>query len=169
MKRILSVFLALVLSAWVCLPVIAEGGLSKGSKGEDVKAIQVRLIALGYLSGKADGGFGKQTEIAVKDFQAAAALKVTGIVDDATKEILLSDSAPFKPYELPQGVTLGMSFDEIQEIYKPLFLAWEKEYEAEADEEDLQDIGEPGWSIQWNGEGTRKTPFLDVRLLGLKE
>lgn len=167
MKRIISVFLALVLSFWVCLPTLAEGELRKGNRGEDVKVIQERLITLGYLSGKADGGFGKQTESAVKDFQEAADLEVTGTVDDATKEKLLSDSAPYKPYEMPQGVTLGMSFDEIQEIYKPLFLAWEKEYEAEADEEDLQDIGEQGWSIEWHGDSTQKTPFLDVDAFGI--
>lgn len=52
--------------------------LFRGSRGSDVVAIQEKLIRLGYLKGKADGIFGYGTEKAVKDFQKANKMKVTG-------------------------------------------------------------------------------------------
>ena len=42
--------------------------LQKGSKGDDVKALQQRLIQLNYLSGTADGDFGGKTASAVELF-----------------------------------------------------------------------------------------------------
>lgn len=68
--------------------------LQRGSKGEDVKALQKRLIELNYLTGSADGSFGKGTETAVCDFQKAAGLPITGVVDRATHTLLFSDDAP---------------------------------------------------------------------------
>lgn len=53
--------------------------LRQGDKGEAVKALQTRLINLGYLSGNADGDFGKKTTQAVKDFQVCNGLKEDGI------------------------------------------------------------------------------------------
>ena len=43
--------------------------LSVGSRGEAVKTLQQRLIALKLLSGKADGLYGQQTRQAVLSFQ----------------------------------------------------------------------------------------------------
>lgn len=43
--------------------------LSKGQVSNDVKNLQNNLISLGYLSGTADGAFGKNTENAVIAFQ----------------------------------------------------------------------------------------------------
>jgi murein L,D-transpeptidase YcbB/YkuD len=45
--------------------------LKKGSKGEDVKALQTFLNINGYQCGIADGIFGSKTETAVKAFQKA--------------------------------------------------------------------------------------------------
>lgn len=53
--------------------------LRQGDKGDAVKVIQQRLIDLGYLSGNADGDFGKKTTQAVKDFQVCNGLKEDGI------------------------------------------------------------------------------------------
>ena len=53
-----------------------------GAKGQGVKNIQT------LLGIKADGSFGPGTEKAVKDFQAKAKIKVTGIVDEATFKAL---------------------------------------------------------------------------------
>ena len=47
-----------------------------GDRGDAVKAIQQKLIRLGFLSGKADGIFGEATEKAVKDFQTQYKLTV---------------------------------------------------------------------------------------------
>ncbi len=43
--------------------------LARGAKGEDVKTVQEKLKEYGFLSGKADGDFGADTEKAYKEFQ----------------------------------------------------------------------------------------------------
>ena len=64
--------------------------LAEGSRGDAVKALQQKLIELGYLDGKADGIYGKGTAGAVKAFQAAEGLEQTGEADDATQEALFA-------------------------------------------------------------------------------
>jgi len=64
---------------------------SKGQKmmrGEDIKVVQTRLIALGYKPGKADGVYGPITEAAVKALQTAAAIEADGIVGPVTRSAL---------------------------------------------------------------------------------
>ena len=67
-----------------------EAGLKKGNRGEDVKKIQQRLKDLGYDLGKwdVDGIIGSKTEEAIKAFQEANGLEITGIVDEATLKAL---------------------------------------------------------------------------------
>ena len=67
-----------------------------GDSGERVAALQKRLIALGYLSGSADGEYGKKTQDAVKAYQKAAGLEQTGVCDYKTYESMTSSSAPKK-------------------------------------------------------------------------
>lgn len=64
--------------------------LRKGDRGEDVKALQERLIAVGYSCGKckADGIFGSDTMIAVVEFQEDYGLNVTGVADPETINLL---------------------------------------------------------------------------------
>lgn len=45
----------------------------KGDSNESVRELQARLVALGYLSGSADGKFGVQTLEALKAFSARMA------------------------------------------------------------------------------------------------
>lgn len=63
-----------------------EERLAKGDKGEDVRALQQKLILLGYDLGKwgADGDFGSATEAAVKGFQVNHGIALTGIADQKT-------------------------------------------------------------------------------------
>lgn len=68
--------------------------LEKGSKGEEVRALQNRLIELNYLSGSADGSYGGKTATAIELFQAEVGLTVTGTADPATQEALFADDAP---------------------------------------------------------------------------
>lgn len=58
-----------------------------------VQKVQERLIALGYLTGTADGEFGTMTEEAVKSFQTANGLTATGMIEQDTIDMLFSDSA----------------------------------------------------------------------------
>lgn len=68
--------------------------LTVGSKGDDVKKMQQRLVELGWLSGGTDGSFGPGTQKAVKAFQAAAGLAQSGDVDKATYDAMMDDDAP---------------------------------------------------------------------------
>ncbi|MGI6183274.1 MAG: peptidoglycan-binding domain-containing protein [Candidatus Fimadaptatus sp.] len=68
--------------------------MTRGSKGDDVTALQSRLAELGYLSGSADGEFGAATEAAVKAYQQAAGLPETGKCDLATHESITGEGAP---------------------------------------------------------------------------
>lgn len=56
----------------------------RGSTGTEVKNIQTRLIKWGYLSGTADGIYGKKTEAAVKSFQKKNGLTADGIAGPET-------------------------------------------------------------------------------------
>ncbi len=58
--------------------------LKQGSSGDDVAAVQARLIVLGYLNDDADGIFGKLTHAAVLAFQEDQGIKVDGIVGPVT-------------------------------------------------------------------------------------
>ena len=73
---------------------IEEGRtLSKGMKGDDVLAVQVRLTALGYYDGKLDSSYGTGTRDAVKLFQARNGLTVDGKVGPRTLAKLMSADA----------------------------------------------------------------------------
>lgn len=65
---------------------ITASQLSKGCKGDTVKALQGALIARGYDCGKygADGDFGAGTDAAVRKLQADYGLSVDGIVGKDT-------------------------------------------------------------------------------------
>ena len=65
-------------------PAPGSGVLKVGSKGSDVKALQNKLIELGYLSGKADGVYGSKTVAAVKEFQRASKLTADGVAGAKT-------------------------------------------------------------------------------------
>ncbi len=58
--------------------------VKRGAKGACVKRLQQALKTAGFSPGSIDGIFGPLTEAAVKKFQKAKGLKVTGIVDPDT-------------------------------------------------------------------------------------
>ena len=80
---------------------ILSVSLSSGSKGENVKRIQNRLLALGYLSSASsiDGDYGSTTSNAISLFQKASGANATGAADTATIRALYSVSAA----KLPSG------------------------------------------------------------------
>lgn len=65
-----------------------------GDVGEDIRAIQKRLYALGYLAREAqiDGNFNQETEDAIKHFQESNDLAVDGKVGKQTTEKLYSEN-----------------------------------------------------------------------------
>lgn len=62
--------------------------LKMQSMGMDVVKLQVKLRALGYLEGRADGFFNGDVDVAVKRFQYDKGLKPTGVVDRKTLDLL---------------------------------------------------------------------------------
>ncbi len=89
-------------------PPAAFRNLSKGSEGEDVRALQLRLTELGYAPGDADGKFGSGTREAVKAFQKRNGLSADGIAGKQTQAVLYSPEAlsPLPPPE-PTDVLEG--------------------------------------------------------------
>lgn len=78
---------------WTGVMAQAEA-LSAGDRGEEVEALQQRLIELNYLaSGQADGIYGAKTQTALENFQQANGLAATGEADDVTLALLDSDQA----------------------------------------------------------------------------
>jgi peptidoglycan hydrolase-like protein with peptidoglycan-binding domain len=71
--------------------------LAPGMRGSDVKALQQRLAALKYYPGTIDGEFGPNTQAALWAFQEINGVRVTGVVDAATKARLVIP----KPYTSP--------------------------------------------------------------------
>jgi peptidoglycan hydrolase-like protein with peptidoglycan-binding domain len=82
--------------------------LAKGASGEPVKQLQLRLIALGYLSDVADGMFGGKTYTAVSDFQSQNNLPSTGVADSQTLDLIYSGNAATASYT---AVTANTSSD----------------------------------------------------------
>ena len=73
--------------------------LKEGSRGDAVKAMQQKLIALGYLSGSADGMYGAGTKAAVRAFQSANGLTADGVAGEKTLAAI--DSASAEQVTLP--------------------------------------------------------------------
>ena len=57
-------------------------------RGEDVLAVQARLIELGFDPGKADSVYGPMTAAAVTTFQASRKIEADGIVGTITRREL---------------------------------------------------------------------------------
>jgi lipoprotein-anchoring transpeptidase ErfK/SrfK len=86
--------------------------LAPGMSGADVKALQKRLAALKYYPGPLDGQFGSDTEEAVWAFQEVNHIKVTGVINAATKKALVRPTAYKAKYPGQAGtrveVNLGL-------------------------------------------------------------
>ena len=67
--------------------------IRRGMNGEHVRRIQEKLQKLTLYLGPIDSGFGGGTESAVKRFQKARALSVTGVVDAETWSLLFDGAA----------------------------------------------------------------------------
>jgi hypothetical protein len=71
--------------------------LGRGVKSDEVRALQERLIELGYLKeGQADGVYGRGTEKAVEAFQEKNDLEADGVAGGKTLSLLYSGNAKKK-------------------------------------------------------------------------
>ncbi|HPS81018.1 MAG TPA: peptidoglycan-binding protein, partial [Candidatus Limiplasma sp.] len=73
--------------------VSTSATLKLGAVGEAVKDMQERLIALGYLTGTADGKFGTKTSLALIAFQKSNGLSADSVAGTSTLKKLNSLSA----------------------------------------------------------------------------
>ncbi len=100
---------AIVFSIFV-VTVEASAVVAWGSTGEQVRTIQQKLISWGYMSGTADGVFGKATYDAVVLFQRANGLTADGTVGSATAAALgisLTSSVSVSSYNESETYLLG--------------------------------------------------------------
>ena len=82
--------------------------LRKGSKGDEVRTLQLRLQELGYFDDVVDGDFGPATKEAVQAFQRRNNLSVDGIAGKQTQKKLYSEEAfpapePAEPTDVLAG------------------------------------------------------------------
>lgn len=86
-------------------PIATDRTLAVGTQGDDVYRLQERLIELGHDPGPVDGIYGQQTAAAVRAFQAASGLPVTGSVDADTLAAL-NLGTEFRDRQLLRAVEL---------------------------------------------------------------
>ncbi len=72
---------------------IPKDTVRSGSKGNDARLVQERLIELGYMNGAADGVFGAKSVAALKAFQTKNGLTADGVAGSGTFEVLFSHVA----------------------------------------------------------------------------
>lgn len=88
----------------------ADGVLSEGARGDQVKDLQTRLMNSGvYVPGGADGVFGPATKTAVSHYQRWNGLPVTGVVDATMADRLGLGSGSSTPAAAPTSTPSGSS------------------------------------------------------------
>ncbi len=105
--------------------------MSVGMTGNDVYAMQVRLIELRYLNGVADGVFGTETEEALKAFQKNNNLEADGVAGATTLRKLNGSARAatgVTPTPAPAGVVTLREGDAGQNVYALQYRLFELGY-----------------------------------------
>jgi peptidoglycan hydrolase-like protein with peptidoglycan-binding domain len=97
MKKFLT---ALTLGAMLVVPLVAIGASSSGGTlppavdqllaRDMIQQAQVQLKVAGYDPGRADGIFDEKTSNAVRKFQAAHGIPVSGLLDEPTRRVMFA-------------------------------------------------------------------------------
>ncbi|MBR1407407.1 MAG: peptidoglycan-binding protein [Clostridia bacterium] len=95
--------------------------LRYGDSGDAVKALQQRLLDLGYYEARVSGGYYKVTRTAVRKFQQYNGLAVDGVAGRETQELLFSAgavpaSATPKPTATPAPMPYMLMVDVTNQI-----------------------------------------------------
>ena len=84
--------------------------LGSGSKGNEVVALQKKLILLGYLSGATDGVFGEKTESAVRLYQTRNGLTIDGVAGNVTQNAIGAEAQRIETVIATAKKYLGLAY-----------------------------------------------------------
>lgn len=91
-KRLVILCLTIIFT--LCGACSALAAFERGDEGQEVVAIQKRLVELRYTITDIDGKFGGETEAAIKKFQSDNKLEADGIVGAMTYKALMNKEMP---------------------------------------------------------------------------
>ena len=100
--------------------VTTSSTLRYGSEGPEVVSLQNRLIALGYLTGSADGKFGRDTRNALIAFQKANGLVRDGVAGAKTLAALQSTSVVSNTVETGTTLKIGSASSAVATLQNRL-------------------------------------------------
>jgi peptidoglycan hydrolase-like protein with peptidoglycan-binding domain len=93
-------FAALTLGAMLIVPLVAVAASSSGGNlpaavdqllaRDMIQQAQLQLKVAGYDPGRADGIFDENTSSAVRKFQVAKGLPVSGLLDESTRRVMFA-------------------------------------------------------------------------------
>ncbi len=111
-------------------PVVDDGVLMRGERGEEVKALQRDLAALGHYAGAADGIFGPGTEAAVMAFQRGAKLSDDGLAGPKTQAAIREARAdkPASPVSVGAAVKADLEITNPAHIRRIQTMLYDKGY-----------------------------------------
>lgn len=125
MKRLVALLLALtLLVAWIPAFATEDGTIKQGDKGDQVLKLQERLIQLGFLTGEADGQYGKKTAAAVLSFHKLLLERAGGKVSKATgrsispEDLAVLYADPFSFYI--SDLAIGAKGTEVERLQNAL-------------------------------------------------
>jgi len=142
--------------------------IKSGSKASRIKVLQKALIQLKYLSGKADGKYGKKTTAAVKAFQSVHSLKADGLAGKKTlkaleKAVSAGDTAVSTPTPAPEEATptpdptdAGIGDEDVNEKITPpavssiRLLSWYDDVKPNLQNKQTLLIYEPVSGLSWS-------------------
>ena len=102
-------------------PTPDDGSVYRGASGTLVRRIQSRLAELGYPTGKVDGVYGSQTQVAINLFCNAIHVKERNHIPESVQTKLFSGAAPYYDPFLPLGRgDEGLSVRYMQERLREL-------------------------------------------------
>lgn len=87
---------------------------ASSGKRDDVTALQSVLQANGYYNGTVDGSYGGGTSDAVKKYQRAAGLRVTGVAGPCTQRLLYNSAGETGSYSKLQMGSSGSAVKRLQ-------------------------------------------------------
>lgn len=94
--------------------------LRQGDEDAEVRRVERRLRALGYLDDDPNDVFDDYTADVVRAFQTAAGLDVTGVVDRATFDAIFSTEAPVAERFVAHAIYAGDTGDAVLAVQKAL-------------------------------------------------